>query len=95
MRLQFDHWPLRLMGVLFGLGCLIVGVIGILVTPDDIATEAVSEIDFAIIALVTGLIALVGSLISSDIIGFWYCNPKRLAARRAAEERASKLSTSL
>jgi len=45
------------------------------------------------IAIVTGLIATAGSIFTRDIIGFWYCNPKRLAARRALEERSANLST--
>lgn len=75
------------MGVLFGAGCVIVGLSGI------IGGEPTGEADFAILAIVTGLIAFFGSLISTDIIGFWYCNPKRLAARRAREMRSSNLST--
>ncbi|MEM8948358.1 MAG: hypothetical protein AAGA21_01350 [Pseudomonadota bacterium] len=86
IRLHFDHWPLRLMGVLFGIGCLVVGLSGLIGA--DLARA-----DFAIIASVTGLIATAGSLLTTDIIGFWYCNPKRLAARRAAERRSSDLST--
>ncbi|MEZ5932408.1 MAG: hypothetical protein R3F54_10715 [Alphaproteobacteria bacterium] len=89
MTLQWDHWPLRLMGVLFGLGCLVVGLSG------ASGGEAGEGHDFAVIAIVTGAIATLGSLISTDIIGFWYCNPKRLAARRAREARSSKLSTGL
>ena len=86
MTLHGDHWPLRLMGVLFGLGCLAVGLSGIFGGADG-------RLDFAIIATVTGLIAVIGSLTSTDIIGFWYCNAKRLAARRAREARSSDLST--
>ena len=87
MKLQRDHWPLRLMGVLFGLGCLVVGLTGgIGVGPSD-------RVDFVIITITTGLIATFGSLITKDIIGFWYCNDKRLAARRAREARRSDLST--
>lgn len=86
MKLHRDHWRLRLMGVLFGLGCLGVGLSGV------IGADVVKA-DFAIIALVTGSIAIIGSLLTDDIIGFWYCNPKRLAARRALEERSRHLST--
>ena len=86
-KLHLDHWRLRLMGVLFGLGCLGLGLSGI------IGGSGAARSDFAIIALVTGLIATAGSILTTDIIGFWYCNPKRLAARRAAEERSSDLST--
>ncbi len=75
------------MGILFGLGCLGLGLSGI------IGGDNVAHADFAIIAIVTGLIATAGSILTTDIIGFWYCNPKRLAARRAAEERSSDLST--
>ncbi len=89
MKLHRDHWPLRLMGVLFGVGCLAVGLSG------AIGGEAGARYDFAIIAIVTGLIAMLGSLVSDDIIGFWYCNAKRLAARRAREARSSDLSTDL
>ena len=46
-----------------------------------------------IMTIIAGLIATVGSLLTKDIIGFWYCNDKRLAARRAREARSSKLST--
>lgn len=87
MKLHLDHWPLRLMGVLFGIGCLAVGSSAVF------GNEPMDGADFAIIAIVTGLIATVGSLISTDIIGFWYCNPKRLAARRAREKQVSNLST--
>ncbi|MEM7044211.1 MAG: hypothetical protein AAF543_15485 [Pseudomonadota bacterium] len=87
MRLHTDHWPLRLMGVLFGTGCLVVGLTGLM------GGETGGRIDFVIIAIVTGLIAVIGSLISHDIIGFWYCNAKRLAARRARDARSSDLST--
>ena len=87
MKLHWDHWPLRLMGVLFGLGCLAVGLSG------GVTVDQAERVDFAIIAVVTGLIATVGSLVCTDIIGFWYCNPKRLAARRAREARSSDLST--
>ena len=83
MQLHTDHWPLRLMGVLFGLGCLAVGL----------TAAFVGEGGVPIIAIVTGLIAVIGSLTSADIIGFWYCNAKRLAARRAREARSSNLST--
>lgn len=94
MRLPSDHWRLRLMGILFGIGCLAVGMLGIL--GEDAAAAGVEGTDapaFAIIAIVTGSIAVAGSIITTDIIGFWYCNPKRLAARRAIEDRASYLST--
>ncbi|MDH3662147.1 MAG: hypothetical protein OEU92_19315 [Alphaproteobacteria bacterium] len=87
MKLRLDHLRLRLMGVLFGLSCLGLGLSGV------IGEEGAASADFAIIAIVTGLIATVGSLLTTDIIGFWYCNPKRLAARRAVEERPSNLST--
>lgn len=82
-KLRLDHWPLRLMGVLFGIGCLGLGLTGALV----------GEAGVPAIAIVTGLIATAGSLLTDDIIGFWYCNPKRLAARRALEERSRNLST--
>ncbi|MGI9509023.1 MAG: hypothetical protein ACR2QJ_06710 [Geminicoccaceae bacterium] len=88
MKLRLDHWRLRLMGILFGLGCLGLGLAGM------IGGEEAARADFAIISVVTGVIATVGSLLTTDIIGFWYCNPKRLAARRAAEKRSSDLSTS-
>lgn len=87
VKLYLDHWRLRLMGVLFGFGCLGLGLSGI------VGGGEVARADFAIIAIVTGLIATAGSILTKDIIGFWYCNPKRLAARRAAEERSSHLST--
>lgn len=83
MKLHLDHWPLRLMGILFGIGCLALGLTGALI----------GEAGVPAIAIVTGVIATVGSLLTNDIIGFWYCNPKRLAARRAREERSSNLST--
>ena len=86
-KLHLDHWRLRLMGVLFGLACLGLGLSSI------IGASETGRADFAIIAVVTGLIATAGSILTTDIIGFWYCNPKRLAARRAAEERSSDLST--
>ena len=86
MKLYRDHWRLRLMGVLFGIGCLTVGLSGMVG-----GTEG--ELDFIVIAVITGLIATLGSLASNDIIGFWYCNPKRLAAKRAREKRVSNLST--
>jgi hypothetical protein len=81
MKLHRDHWRLRLMGVLFGIGCLALGLSGMVGGADG-------ELDFSVIAIVTGLIATWGSITSSDIIGSWYCNPKRLAARRARETRA-------
>ncbi len=87
MKLHGDHWRLRLMGVLFGIVCLLVGFSGMAGGGPE------GEPDFAVIAIVTGLIATAGSLTSTDIIGFWYCNPKRLAARRAREKRLSDLST--
>jgi len=87
MKFHLDHWRLRLMGVLFGLGCFVVGLSG------AISGESWARADFAIIAIITGLIATVGSLLTTDIIGFWYCNPKRLAARRAREKRSLDLST--
>ena len=87
MKLHTDHWQLRLMGVLFGLGSLVVGLVGLM------DAEATAGHDFAVIAIVTGVIAAAGSLLTSDIIGFWYCNAKRLAARRAREARSSDLST--
>ncbi|MGI9487979.1 MAG: hypothetical protein ACR2RF_19275 [Geminicoccaceae bacterium] len=86
-KLHLDHWRLRLMGVLFGFGCLGLGLSGL------IGAGETARVDFAVIAVVTGLIAAAGSILTTDIIGFWYCNPKRLAARRAAEERSSDLST--
>jgi hypothetical protein len=87
MHLRRNHWQLRLMGVLFGMGCLAVGLFGALVDEPGNGRE------FAVIAIVSGVIATLGSLVSTDIIGFWYCNPKRLAARRAREVRSSDLST--
>lgn len=90
MKIYRDHWRLRSMGVLFGAGSLFIGLVGLAGPATD------GEPDFAIIAVVTGLIAILGSLTSRDIIGFWYCNAKRLAARRAREaKRASNLSTGL
>lgn len=93
MKLHRDHWRLRLMGVLFGVGCLGVGLFGAIGDASVLAPDQATRFDFAIIAVVTGMIAIIGSLVSTDIIGFWYCNPKRLAARRAAERRSSDLST--
>ncbi|MGI9502838.1 MAG: hypothetical protein ACR2RE_07260 [Geminicoccaceae bacterium] len=87
MKIHRDHWPLRLMGVLFGSGCLIVGLTG------GVGVEQSDRVDFVVIAIITGLIATAGSLLTEDIIGFWYCNAKRLAARRAREARSSDLST--
>jgi len=75
------------MGVLFGLGCLIVGLTG------GVGVDQSDRVDFVVIAIITGLIATAGSLLTEDIIGFWYCNAKRLAARRAREARSSDLST--
>ena len=63
IKLHLDHWPFRLMGVLFGVGCLAVGLSGIIGA--DLARA-----DFAIIASITGLIATAGSLLTTDIIGF-------------------------
>ncbi|MGI9498608.1 MAG: hypothetical protein ACR2P3_01100 [Geminicoccaceae bacterium] len=93
MKLHLDHWPLRTMGVLFGVGCLVVGLLGAFGDDSASALDEAAQFDFAIIAIVTGLIATAGSLLTTDIIGFWYCNPKRLAARRAGEERSLNLST--
>lgn len=90
MKFYWDHWRLRSMGVLFGAVSFLVGLVGLA------NRGAEGEPDFAIIAIVTGLIATWGSLTSRDIIGFWYCNAKRLAARRAREEkRLADLSTDL
>lgn len=82
MRLRRDAWPIRLMGCLFGLGSLALGFFGAWGYDD---TTQVS--DFALIAIVTGLIALLGSLFTPDIRALWFCNPERSAdiARRSGK----------
>ena len=89
MRLRGDCWHLRLMGCLFGIGALVLGLAGVLGDVSGIPFDHGQRVDFSVIAIVTGLIALIGSLVTPDIRGLWYCNPERSShARITAKEAA-------
>ena len=77
MQRHDDQWPVRVMGALFGLGALAIGVL-ILVEPGQTAlTTDAARFDFAAISIITGLIALLGSLLMPNVRDLWYCNPER------------------
>jgi hypothetical protein len=82
MRLPGDRWHVRLMGMLFGLGALGLGLLSLLVGDDQglAAGQRADRHDFALVAIVTGLIALIGSLLTPDIRALWFCNPERSIA---------------
>ena len=77
MQWRGDQWPVRVMGALFGLGALAIGAL-ILVEPGQTAlTTDAAHFDFAAISIITGLIALLGSLLMPNVRDLWYCNPER------------------
>lgn len=82
MRLPGDGWHLRLMGILFGLGALGLGLTGFFHGDSHALPpgHGGGHLDFALVAIVTGLIALVGSLLITDIRALWFCNPERSKA---------------
>ena len=77
MRVRGDHWPLRLVGSLFGLGSCGIGLFGVFGGSIAPPAERALGVEFGITAIVIGLVALIGSLITPDIRGLWYCSPKR------------------
>ena len=71
------QWPLRIAGSLFGLGCCAVGLFSILGAGDSLPElNRERAFGFGIAAIVVGLVALIGSLIS-DAHRLWYCMPRR------------------
>jgi hypothetical protein len=82
MRLPKDRWHVRLMGILFGLAALGLGLLGVFFGDHQgLSTgELADRDDFALVSIVTGLIALIGSLLTPDIRALWFCNPERSKA---------------
>lgn len=96
MRLRGDCWHLRLMGSLFGIGACALGLPAILSDAAASPLEHAQRFDFGVTAIVTGLIALIGSLVTPDIRGLWYCNPERSKnARKTASEAAMSMAPDL
>ena len=94
MRLRGDCWHLRLMGCLFGIGACALGLPAVLGDASSLPLDHAERFDFGITALVTGFIALVGSLVTPDIRGLWYCNPERSKnARKTAKEAAMSIAS--
>lgn len=77
MRKRSDHWPVRLMGCLFGLGALALGLLVVLEPSRGTITEDAGRLDFGAAAIITGLIALFGSLQMPNVRDLWFCNPER------------------
>ncbi len=77
MRWRGREWPIRLMGCLFGLGSLALGLAGLFADGSALAAEQAGRFDFSMIAIVTGLIALFGSLLMRHSRELWFCNPER------------------
>ncbi|MGI9434309.1 MAG: hypothetical protein ACR2Q4_05695 [Geminicoccaceae bacterium] len=84
MGLRRDAWHVRLMGCLFGLGALGIGLLGIFGASPAAPLEQAGSCDFCMIAIATGVIALVGSLFTPNIRGLWFCNPERSRIAREA-----------
>jgi hypothetical protein len=82
------------MGCLFGIGALAIGLPALWGDASASPLAESERFDFGLIATVTGLIALIGSLITPDIRGLWYCNPERSKnARLSAKEAAINLAS--
>ncbi len=77
MRWRGREWPVRLMGCLFGLGSLGLGLTGLFADSPAQVSEQAGRLDFSLIAIVTGLIALLGSLLTRNIRDLWFCTPER------------------
>jgi hypothetical protein len=72
-----NQWPLRLAGSLFGLGCCAIGLFSIFGGGDQLPElNRERAFGFGIVAIVVGLVALIGSLMS-DAHALWYCMPRR------------------
>lgn len=71
------QWPLRLVGCLFGLGCWAVGLYTWLNADTFPDLEAGRALGFALVSLVVGVVAILGSLLAKDVRALWYCSPKR------------------
>lgn len=84
------QWPLRIVGSLFGLAAIALGLFSI-VGPGEAAPELNREraLGFGTVAIVVGLVALIGSL-TSDARRLWYCTPRRWQPFRTDVLRAAK-----
>lgn len=71
------QWPLRLVGSLFGIGACLVGLFSLLGIADQPELNRERAIGFGLVALVVGVVALIGSLAARDVHALWYCSPRR------------------
>jgi hypothetical protein len=71
------QWPLRLVGSLFGVGVGLVGLLSLLGADGQPELSRERAIGFGSVALVVGVVALIGSLASRDVHALWYCAPRR------------------
>jgi hypothetical protein len=70
-------WPLRLAGSLFGLGCCALGLFSLFGGGEQLPELSRERaFGFGVAAIVVGLVALIGSLMS-DAHALWYCMPRR------------------
>ena len=75
--------PLRRAGSLFGLGCCALGLFSIFGGGDQLPElNRERALGFGIVAIVVGLVALIGSL-TGDAHRLWYCMPRRWRPFRA------------
>jgi hypothetical protein len=79
---QPRQWPLRLAGSLFGLACCALGLLSIFGGGEQLPElNRERAAGFGIVAIVVGLVALIGSL-TGDAHRLWYCMPRRWQAFR-------------
>jgi hypothetical protein len=80
---QRGEWPLRIAGSLFGLGCCAVGLFSVFGGGESLPElNRERALGFGVVAIVVGLIALIGSL-TGDAHRLWYCMPRRWRPFRA------------
>jgi hypothetical protein len=77
------EWPLRLVGSLFGLAALLIGLLSLQGAPALDELERQRAAGFGTAALVIGAVALLASLGVRDARTLWYCSPRRWAPFKA------------
>jgi hypothetical protein len=80
---QRDQWPLRIAGSLFGLASCALGLFSLFGGGEQLPElNRERAFGFGIVAIVVGLVALIGSL-TGDAHRLWYCMPRRWRAFRS------------
>lgn len=93
MRWRGDHLPVRLMGCFFGFGALALGCLNIFGAGESAVSDEPGRLDFGLVAITTGLVAVFGSWLTPTIHDLWFCNPER--SKKIARESSETLKEML